>query len=51
MTDFVVSVLRDIVPPHRASAPPPPKETEAYSEEELKLVKDRLRSLGYLPEE
>ena len=51
VTDFVVYVLRDIVTTHRAAAPPPPKETEAYSEEELELVKDRLRSLGYLPED
>jgi Arc/MetJ-type ribon-helix-helix transcriptional regulator len=45
VTDFVVYLLRDIVSTHRIS------EAEPYSEEELKLVKERLRSLGYLPEE
>ena len=42
VTDFVVYVLRDIVSTHRGA------ETEAYSEEELDVVKDRHRSLGYI---
>ena len=45
VTDFIVYVLRDIVSTHKVT------EAESYSEEEMKLVKDRLRSLGYLPEE
>jgi hypothetical protein len=45
VTDFVVYVLRDIVTTHRVT------EGSPYSEAELRAVKDRLRSLGYLPEE
>ncbi len=45
VTDFIVYVLRDIVSTHRIS------EAAPYSEEELRLVKERLRSLGYLPDE
>ena len=45
VTDFVVYVLRDIVSTHRIS------ETAPYSEEEMEQVKQRLRSLGYLPDE
>lgn len=45
VTDFVVYVLRDIVSTHRIG------ESAPYSEEEIRLVKERLRSLGYLPEE
>jgi len=45
VTDFIVYVLRDIVTTHRIS------EGEPYSEGELTAVKERLRSLGYLPEE
>ncbi len=43
VTDFVVYVLRDIVTAHRIG------EHEPYSEAELAAVKERLRSLGYLP--
>jgi hypothetical protein len=45
VTDFVVYLLRDIVSTHRIS------DHEPYSEEDVKLVKERLRSLGYLPDE
>jgi Arc/MetJ-type ribon-helix-helix transcriptional regulator len=45
VTDFVVYILRDIVSTHRFA------DHEAYTEEDLKAVKERLRSLGYLPEE
>ncbi len=45
VTDFVVYLLRDIVSTHRVT------DHEPYSEEELTAVKERLRSLGYLPEE
>jgi Arc/MetJ-type ribon-helix-helix transcriptional regulator len=45
VTDFIVYVLRDIVSTHRIS------EVVPYSEQELQLVKERLRSLGYLPDE
>jgi Arc/MetJ-type ribon-helix-helix transcriptional regulator len=44
VTDFVVYVLRDIVSTHRIA------DHEPYSEEELERVKERLKSLGYLPE-
>ena len=45
VTDFVVYVLRDIVSTHRIG------EHEPYSDAELTAVKERLRSLGYLPDE
>ncbi|HJN17622.1 MAG TPA: CopG family transcriptional regulator [Armatimonadota bacterium] len=42
VTDFVVYVLRDIVSTHRGA------EGQPHSEDELEVVKDRLRSLGYI---
>ena len=42
VTDFVVSVLRDLAATHELA------DTEPYSPHELELVKQRLRSLGYL---
>lgn len=43
VTDFVVYVLRDIISTHNAAA-----EGHPYDEAELRQVKERLRSLGYL---
>ena len=42
VTDFVVYVLRDIASTHALS------EGEPYTADELVLVKERLRNLGYL---
>ncbi len=42
VTDFVVYVLRDIAATHKVA------ETQPYSAEDLELVKQRLRSLGYM---
>jgi len=42
VTDFVVYVLRDIVTSHGRPQEGP------YSEEEMAVVKERLRQLGYL---
>ena len=42
VTDFVVYVLRDVAATHDLT------ETQPYSSQELELVKQRLRSLGYL---
>ena len=43
VTDFVVYVLRDILSETGAR-----EETEEFSPEELKLLKQKLRNLGYL---
>ncbi len=43
VTDFAVSVLRDLAATHEL------QETKPYSPEELERVKERLRGLGYLP--
>ncbi len=43
VTDFVVHVLRDIVSTHAQGEKEAP-----YSDADLEVVKDRLRSLGYL---
>ncbi len=42
VTDFAVSVLRDLAATHELA------EGRPYSAEELAQVKERLRSLGYL---
>ncbi len=42
VTDFAVSVLRDLAATHELP------EARPYSSEELERVKARLRSLGYL---
>ena len=42
VTDFVVYVLRDIAATHEVA------ETQPYSAQELELVKQRLRGLGYM---
>lgn len=42
VTDFAVSVLRDLAATHELH------EVKPYSPEELERVKERLRSLGYL---
>jgi hypothetical protein len=42
VTDFAVSVLRDLAATHEMA------DMKPYSPEELDRVKDRLRSLGYL---
>lgn len=42
VTDFVVYVLRDIAATHRVA------ETQPYTAQELELVKQRLRGLGYM---
>lgn len=42
VTDFVVYVLRDLAATHKLA------ETAPYSAEELELVKQRLKGLGYL---
>ena len=43
MTDFVVHMLRDIVSTHAQGEKEAP-----LSDADLEVVKDRLRSLGYL---
>ena len=42
VTEFVVHVLRDLVTTHAMA------QSEEYSDEELEIVKKRLKSLGYL---
>ena len=42
VTDLVVYVLRDLAATHELA------DTQPYSAQELELVKQRLRSLGYL---
>lgn len=43
VTDFVVYVLRDLVASHRRGA-------AERGAEELEVVKDRLKALGYMPD-
>lgn len=41
-TDFIVYVLRDVISEHGR------EEAEKFSPEELRLLKQKLRNLGYL---
>ena len=42
VTDFIVYVLRDIASSHKRT------EDEPLTKDEIRLIRDRLKSLGYL---
>ncbi len=48
VTEFIVYVLRDLVSNHKMNDNEISKSREELSNEEIKMIKKRLKSLGYL---
>ncbi|MGM0446048.1 MAG: CopG family transcriptional regulator [Bacillota bacterium] len=48
VTEFIVYVLRDLVSNHKMNNEEISKSREELSNEEIKMIKKRLKSLGYL---